>query len=62
MVNCAKCNFWFKLGGSVEGECRCKMSENWKKNTLYCSTCDKNKEIVMPVFFESVAKVVSNGA
>lgn len=61
MVSCAKCNYWFKISGSVEGKCRCKQSENWNKNVLYCSTCDKSKEIVMPTFLGDVVKCKACG-
>ena len=53
---CSKCDFWYKLSGSVEGKCRCKQSENWNKITLYCATCPSAKQIVVPIFLGGIVK------
>jgi hypothetical protein len=53
---CSKCDFWYKLSGSVEGKCRCKQSENWNKITLYSATCSSVQPIVIPTFLGDVVK------
>jgi hypothetical protein len=57
IITCGKCDHWYKLGGSVEGKCRCKLSLSWNRVTSYCATCDYAKKIVMPLFFENVVRV-----